>query len=226
MARFLGHQASVVLLCAVLWACVAPGPPMVAAHVVRFPDLAGPLAGASFAVVPLEHQAASAEFNQYRREIAGFLEGQGMAPAADEADADYLVTLDYGLGSRDETELVEDYGIIVPSRWITVTESRYNVATGLYEPYQSTEFVPAVTGVTGYHAETVTVYDRRFVLRLFDRARSTPEALYPAYEGWVTSSGSTPSFAAVSTCLFRMLFVNFTLAGTEDLALESATCMR
>ncbi|MBN34393.1 MAG: hypothetical protein CMM46_06380 [Rhodospirillaceae bacterium] len=217
-----GHRAG-SLCCR---AALPPEPQKVVAHVVRFPDFTAYPENASFAAVPLEHQTASAAFNQYRREISELLVVQGLVSANDEAEADFLVTLDYGLRFRDETELVEEYGVIVSSQWATFTETHYNNYAGLYEPYETTEYIPSVTDVKGYHTETNTWYDRYLVLRMFDRVRSTPETLYPAYEGTVTSSGSTPSFVGVSTCLFRMLFRNFMRQGTEDTSILSETCMR
>ena len=125
-----------------------------------------------------------------------------------------------------ETEVIEEYGVVVPGQWIDTVDTRYNAVTGQLEPYQTQEYLPSVHGVTGYRSETTTWYDRNLVFRMFDRARSTETALYPAYEATVTSSGSTPSFAGVSTCLFSMLFQNFLQPGTEDASILSETCLR
>ena len=226
--RLLGRIAP-LLLVVFLTACVAsspPSPPQVISHVTRFADFEGPLAGSSFAFVPLAHQGQSAEFNQYRRELAERLVAQGMVAAASQEAADYLVTFDYTSSAYEESHVVEEYGTVIPGRTIDTTELQYNYVTGAFEPYETTQYLPSVQGVTGYRTETRTVHDGRFVLRMFDLARSAGDDLYPAYEGTVVSSGSTPSFAAVSTCLFDALFSNFLQPGTQDTTQPSTTCLR
>jgi hypothetical protein len=196
---------SLVRLCALVLvllpvaACVAPGPPQVTSHVTRFANFAGSPAGQTFIVVPLAHQKQS---------------------------ADYLVTFDYAIGAHDESRVVQEYGTVVPSHTVTTTELYYNSLTDTYEPQERIEYVPSVYGVTGYHTVTETVYDRSFTLRMFDLHRSSGDDLYPAYEGTVASSGSTPSFAGVSACLFDALFSNFLQPGTQDTSQPGDTCMR
>ena len=74
----------------------------------------------------------------------------------------------------------------------TSTDVRYNLVTDSYESCRTTEYIPSVHGVTGYHTETDTIYDRSLALKIFDLERSSGDDLYPAYEGTVQSSGMTP----------------------------------
>jgi len=232
MKRMLVSPISLVRLCALVLvllpvaACVAPGPPQVTSHVTRFADFAGNPAGQAFIVIPLAHQKQSAEYSQYRREIEAHLVAQGLRAVDSQDQADYLVNFDYRIGAHDESYLVEEYGTLVPGQAITTTDLIYNSATGTYEPYHSTEYIPPVHGVTGYHTVTETIFDRHFTLRMFDLDRSSGDDLYPAYEGTVASSGSTPSFAGVSACLFDALFSSFLQPGTQDTSQPSDTCMR
>ncbi|MBT5432565.1 MAG: hypothetical protein P8Q36_19600 [Alphaproteobacteria bacterium] len=218
----------VLLLMVMLAACAQQpvAPPQVTSHVVRFPDFATPPAGQRFIVLPLADQAQSAEFNQYRREIEQRLMGQGMIGVADQADADLLVTLSYAIGVHIETEVIEEYGLLSYGQTFSSTDVRYNVVTGFYESYPTTEYIPPVHGVTGYHTETNSIYDRSLALRIFDLERSSGDDLYPAYEGTVQSSGATPSFAGVSACLFDALFQNFLTPGTQDVAILASSCVR
>lgn len=232
MKRMSVSPISLVRLCALVLvllpvaACVAPGPPQVTSHVTRFADFAGSPAGQTFIVVPLAHQKQSAEYSQYRREIEAHLVAQGLRAVDPQDQADYLVTFDYAIGAHDESRVVQEYGTVVPSHTVTTTELYYNSLTDTYEPQERIEYVPSVYGVTGYHTVTETVYDRSFTLRMFDLHRSSGDDLYPAYEGTVASSGSTPSFAGVSACLFDALFSNFLQPGTQDTSQPGDTCMR
>ena len=209
-------------------ACVAPPPEpqRVLAHVVRFQDFDQALAGQSFVIVALANQAQSAEFNQYRREIAARLAAMGLHPVERQDQADFIVTLDYAIGAYSASEVVEEYGTLAPSQLITTTQLRYDAVSGTYQPYESSEYIPAIQGVTGYHTVTETVYERSFLFRMFDLDRSSADDLYPAYEGTVTSSGAPPPFAGVSACLFDALFSNFLQPGTQDTSQLSSTCVR
>ena len=210
-------------------ACVAPGPPepqRVSAHVVRFQDFDQALAGQTFVIIALANQAQSAEFNQYRREIAARLSSLGLRPVESQDQADFLVTLDYAIGAYNESEVVEEYGTLAPSQLITTTQLRYDAISGTYLPYDSTQYIPSIQGVTGYHTVTETVYERSFLFRMFDLDRSSGDDLYPAYEGTVTSSGYTPSFASVSACRFDALCSNFLQPCTQDTTQLSDTCLR
>lgn len=232
MKRKTVSPISFVRLCAFLLAllpvaaCVAPGPPQVTSHVTRFADFDGNPAGRAFVVVPLAHQKQSAEYSQYRREIEAHLVAQGLRAVESQDQADYLVTFDYRIGAHDESYVVEEYGTLVPGQTITTTDLIYNSATGTYEPYHVTEYIPAVQGVTGYHTVTETIFDRHVIRRMFDLARSSGDDLYPVYEGTVASSGATPSFAGVSACLFNALFSDFLQPGTQDTTQPADTCMR
>lgn len=86
------------------------GPRVFEADVTRFTTLADPIAsptsaaitGASFTILPIEGQRGSIEFQRYAEMVAARLQAEGMVPVAAAAGpADYVVFLDYGLGSAN-----------------------------------------------------------------------------------------------------------------------------
>lgn len=214
---------AVLVAVGILAGCVGP----VHTRVERFDSLPPQTAGKTVLFLPSKQQETSAEFTSYARSVAARLTPLGFRQVDDFARADYAVFLNYGIsGTRTVTEQVPIYGQTGGgTTYQSGSVTAYGTRGPAYGTYSGTSYTTPSYGVVGMIPSTSTQHSRYLVMKMIDVRASTPEKLVAAYEGQVSSEGTTGSFAAVSECMFDALFKQFRRTGGESVTLD-AQCIR
>jgi len=214
---------------AVMFAAVVLAGCMTQVHtrVERFDSLPPQTAGKSVFFFPSKEQETSAEFAAYGRSIAGRLATLGFREVNDFDRADYAVSLNYGIsGARAVTEQIPIYGQTGGgTTYQSGSVTAYRPRGPAYGTYSGTTYSAPTYGVVGMMPSTTTKHSRYLVLKMIDLNASTADKLVAAYEGQVTSEGTTGSFAAMSECMFDALFKEFRRTGGASMTL-AGECIR
>ncbi|TAL18162.1 DUF4136 domain-containing protein [bacterium] len=178
----------------------------ISSHVVRFSGLPAGVSSKTFYFTPSEQQKGSLEFERYAASISSRLVKTGFVRADKSENADYLIAIEYGIdGAREITgqTLLYDRG-----------DSNF---AGGKKPRRE---------IVGHAPYDYSMHDRFFKIKLLDNRKSTPDKPVNAYEAKITSTGTSPSFAAVSECIFDSLFKNFFKEGTETISINASRCLK
>lgn len=193
--------------------------PTVQTDVSRFDEL--PVTGpyGRFYIFAIDEQKTSLEFATYARVISLRLETWGYTETKDFDSADYVVVFDYSVG--DGRTVVSSSPIVGQTGGGTVYHSGTVSTYGGTATYGGTSYQPPTFGVVGTRVRSSTMYDRYFVMRMYDLNRSTKDNLVSVYEATAASSGTNGTFAQVSRCIIDALFDDFHKAGASKVAMNS-----
>lgn len=199
---------------------------MVNADVSRFNAFSSPVVDKTFFVLPLDGQDLSAEFSHYAQIVSRHLNRYGMHKSLKAIDADYIVIMNYGVGSsRQISGEIPIYGQTGGGTTYH-TGTVYTFGSGGHTTgnYSGYSYVPPTYGVTGYVPYSRIEYDRFLVIKIVDMRSSTTEKLRPAYEVTVNSTGGSATFSDVSACLFDAAFQEFPTSGNARVTLTHDNC--
>lgn len=161
----------------------------------------------TFAVIPLESQDASLQFQNYAQVVRQNLTERGFKEGPFD-QADVAVFIDYRID--DGRQLTRSYPI-----WgQTGTQSSYT--TGTVSTYGNTAYVQGTTtstpryGVVGSGVRTDIVYRRVLQFDMVDRVATRQQnKLVKVYEATVVSEGSSSELAEVMPAMLKALFEQF-----------------
>ena len=192
----------------------------------KFNQLPSDVASRHFILLPYDGQRGSLEYRMYAESISKRLKNLGLSEVKDIELADYAVFFDYGVGqTRQITGSVPIYGQTgggMTSHSGTI--STFGSGGGTFGSYAGQSYSPLTFGVVGMSSYTRRETDRYFELSMVDLAQSSEDNIINAFEGVVTSSGTSTQFLPVSECLFDSLFDDFYASGSRKKSYTMADC--
>lgn len=200
---------------------------MVQSDIVRFTNLSQGDSG-TFFMVPLKTQEGSIEYKTYANSVADKLNELGFRRVSDLSNADYAVTIDYGISGKNEVSGSSPiYGQTGGgTTYHSGTVSSYGYGSSGYGMYSGTSYTAPTYGVVGSVPYNYTKYHRYFHFKMYDTKKSKEGKLISVYEGTVKSAGSSANFATVSECIIGVLFKEFYNSGTEKLTTDGSKCVK
>lgn len=200
---------------------------VVQSDIARFSNLSKGDSG-TFFMVPLKTQEGSIEYQTYANSVANKLNEKGFSRVNDLSNADYAVTIDYGVSGKSEvsgsTPIFGQTG--GGTTFHSGTVSSYSYGSSGYGMYSGTSYTQPTYGVVGSIPYNYTKHYRYFHLKMYDAKQSKEGKLVSVYEGTVKSAGSSSNFFTVSECIIEALFRNFYNSGTEQLEVDASKCAR
>ena len=165
----------------------------------------------SFALMPLENQEDSLEYELYANKLESKLEGLGLSKKSPE-EAQLAVFFAFGVDGG--TQVQRSYPILgsTGGGTSTTTGSFYNS----FSPYGTTNFSATTytqpsLQVVGTGVRTDTIYRRYLNIDMYEMQSSRDGKAKKVYENRLISNGSTGNFNAVSDCILQSAFNNFIL---------------
>lgn len=198
-------------------------------NVTRFHDPNVLEANKTFAILPLETQDGSLEFQQYAKIVSEKLQTYGYTETSPKK-ADYAVFFNYGIDNG--STVISSYPIYGSTGGGTTYHSgsvnTYGSYGGSYGTYNGTSYTAPTFGVVGSGTSSHTEYTRVLNLDILDAKKSNQSKIVKVFEGKVKSTGSSASFSTVSQCLIDSLFKDFPGENgkSESIALSGDTCMK
>ncbi len=194
-----------VVLGPVLLVLAACASPPFSAEVTGFHTLTPAREPRSFVLLPSdEAKRDSLEFASYATRVVNELQTRGFYQAGDLGQSDYVVRLDYGIGSgTSESRSVPIYGYY-PDQYRTIrgrTAEGKNFSARVYE---SGGYVPM-----GYSQDTRTVYRRSLTLDILEARLWRQGRTKKVFEGRVISVGPEAEVGRVVPLMIRALFTEF-----------------
>ncbi|HEY4366458.1 MAG TPA: DUF4136 domain-containing protein [Steroidobacteraceae bacterium] len=186
-------RAALILTCA--WLCAACTATPMRSDVAIFHQLRTELTGKTFALITLEAQDDSAEYETYREIVKEHLLAAGMRLAQRPVDSDYLVAFDYFAGSPLEPTLH------VPALGQTGVSG--SLKPGVLQPYGATSSVQPVPASNSPSEQgfTMLMYETKIAVRGGDSK--------PVYEGRVSSRGNPGSLSGTLPLMIGALFEEY-----------------
>jgi hypothetical protein len=156
-------------------------------------------------MVPLKTQEGSIEYQTYANSVANKLKEKGFKRVDDLSNADYAVTIGYGISGQSEVSgSTPIYGQTGGgTTYHSGTASSYGYGRSGYGMYSGTSYTPPTYGVVGSSSYNYTKHHRYFYLKMYDAKKSNEEKLVSVYEGTVKSAGKSAHFSTVSSVLLR-----------------------
>lgn len=189
---------------------------------MKFDEMPTDLNGQTIAFLPLEHQEGSAAWRHYANYMSEKFVMFGLTPAPITEFTDYILIFDYGAGeTRTAISSVPLYGQTGGGTFYT---SGSVFGSGGSTTFSGTTTQTPTYGITGYMPVTRSETDRYFFIRLIDVNASTKNNIVAAYEGTVTSSGSSKTFEEVGMCMIDSLFQNFRGTGRGSATISMDQC--
>ncbi|WP_255991242.1 DUF4136 domain-containing protein [Chitinolyticbacter albus] len=189
----------VVLLALLLTACATPQ--FVADVHVRH-DLTEPFAGKRFTFQRGAAQSQSLLQREVETRVSDALAAQGLTPVEREADADWLVALDYGV---DDGKTVVTQQPVWGTVGYGIYYQRINTGNGVV-------LVPSYfpeTGIVGSVPVTHIVYTRHLSVDILDHQQLRDGGFAKRYEGSASNASSDNAFDPALPWLTQALFQFF-----------------
>ena len=202
-ADYLGMPFIILMLVAILSGCSA-----VHSNVSQFHKMDSAPPG-TFSFVPLDKQKGSLEFETYAKQTSKYLRQNGYTEVKKDDNWRYGVFFSYGVGAP------QTISGVMPLYGSTGGGTAYHSGTvstygGSYGSYSGTTTAAPSYGIVGSMPYRNTDYPRHFKLLILDRAQPLSDGHFQTvYEGTVTSTGSSDTFAQVGGCMIRSLFEDF-----------------
>ena len=181
-------------------------------QVTRFHHMPPAGSGENFAVVPLEDQAGSLEWEQYADLVAQQLTAKGYVRRAQPLDAKYAVLFSYAI-DRGKTKItqVPIFGQIGGGLTTYSGSASGTVGGTPYSGFTSgSAYTQPTYGEIGSELVTATTFTRAVELEIFDvpqtLASSDPVKTFEATAG---SAGSSGSLAVVMPAMIAAVFKDF-----------------
>ena len=176
------------------------------ARVSSFHNLPTPPVGLTFAVVPLQWQQGSLEFQTYANAVTAALQSKGFTVAPLD-QARYVVFVVYAIDSGREVSYT--YPIMGQTGVASSSTSGTVNTYGNIASYSGTTTYRPSYGVVGVGQGSRTEYKRVIRLDILDKSALATGQISKVYEGEVVSSGSAGQLSAVMPTLLKALFTDF-----------------
>jgi len=174
--------------------------------VTAFHNIAQPLTGITYTIVPSKEQEGNLEFQAYSKLVKAEFDKRGMVEAPFD-QAKYAVFMIYGI--NDGKQVVSSYPIFGQ------TGTSGAMTTGSVNTYGSTATYNAMTtytptyGIVSSGTRSDTVFKRYLNIDLIDISKSGDGKVHKAYEGKASSEGSTGQLASVMPAIVKSVFKDF-----------------
>jgi len=171
-----------------------------------FHQIEQPLAGSTYAIVPVESQEGSLEFKTYAAMLKDELFAKGLTEAPIQ-QANFAIFMHYGIG--EGKQVVTNYPIYgqtgVSRSTTTGTVNTYgNSATYNQSTYNTPSY-----GVVGTGTATSTVFQRYLFVNILDVNKYKAGVDAKIYEGTAKSDGTSDQLSAVLPIMMKSLLVDF-----------------
>ncbi|MBK9293575.1 MAG: hypothetical protein IPM57_03885 [Oligoflexia bacterium] len=159
-----------------------------------------------------EGQAASIEFDTYKKLVEEELNKYGVYVSEKEQGSDWILKMSYGVsGSQTEVKSSPIYG--QTGGGTTYSSGTINSFSGNSYNYSGSTYTAPTYGVVGSYKSSKMTYNRFLIVKIFENKNGSEndklQSKKVIFEGSAKSTGENPYFEPVSKCLFAAIFKSF-----------------